>query len=415
MKFLKMSSFLLVVLIITAIFFLNRIDANGIYVSTEGDDQNIGNYSNPFRTLEHAINSSKPGDTIYLRKGIYYEMLLLKNYGVNQNKWLTIKPYKNEEVIIDGSKRNNESNLRAGFHLINSHYIKIENLIIRNIQGDSKDFYPAGVLIIDESSHIQLINNEIYDVANFHPDGNAHGILVYGNSKKPITDFIIKRNKLHHLTLGSSETLTVSGNAKNFLVFQNTLYKNNNIGIDIAGHYNACEIEGCIDIAREGIVAQNIVINHSSKENPAYDGDNSSAGIYIDGAQNIRVLNNFIFNNNFGISIASENSGKAAKNITVNGNVIIDSDKAGLILGGSTLENGGTENIRIMKNYFLLNDSLQGGYKEITIQENNQDVILNQNSYFVCYSTNYVNFANDSKSNILLDQNKIHIQVKKKC
>ena len=404
-------------LLLPILFFPTSADANSIYVSTGGDDQNTGSYSNPFRTIEHAINSSNPGDTIYLRSGIYYEMIKLENYGLNQNKWLTIKAYNNEEVILDGSKRDIESNLRAGFHLKNSHYIKIEDLIIRNIQGNSNDFYPAGILIIDESSRIQLINNEIYDIANFHHKGNAHGILVYGNSMKPITNILIKRNKLHHLTLGRSESLTISGNAKDFLVIQNTLYKNNNIGIDIAGHYGACKIEGCTDIARDGIVARNIVIDQSAKNNPAYNGSNSAVGIYIDGAQNIRVINNFVYKNNYGISIASENYGKTAKNVTIRGNIIVNSDKAGLVLGGSTLENGGTENIKITGNYFILNDTMQDEYKEITIQQNNQDVIFNQNSYFVCYPTHYVDFQNDSdsKSNIQFDQIKNHFLIKREC
>ncbi|MCP4989911.1 MAG: DUF1565 domain-containing protein, partial [Colwellia sp.] len=52
------------------------------YVSTNGNDiTGNGSSSKPFRTIQHAADVAKSGDTVFVRKGIYYERIEMKNSG----------------------------------------------------------------------------------------------------------------------------------------------------------------------------------------------------------------------------------------------------------------------------------------------------------------------------------------------
>lgn len=378
--------------------------ATNIFVSTNGSDLNgDGSVSLPFQTIQHAINESIHGDSIYVRKGIYYELVTIEDKLTNTHQFITIRPYQNEKVIIDGTKRDTEDSTRAAFSIRNSNYLKISGFEIRNIMTDDDEFFPAGILIRGSGNYIHITENKIHHIANSHPDGNAHGILVYGNSPQPIDNVIIKNNQLHDLILGSSESLTLSGNVTNFLIDQNILYKNNNIGIDVAGYYNACRESGCIDVARNGTISNNKITYQSSKNNPAYEGDDSAAGIYVDGGANVTILNNYVANNNYGISIGSENEGNATNNIILQNNVIKRNDKAGLVIGGSKKSsNGGASNITVKQNLFFANDTKVDGYYEITLQQNIKNLKLTNNTYRMCRYTHYI--SNTSKPKTTYDE-----------
>jgi pectate disaccharide-lyase len=402
-------------LLICSSLLIHTVQADYIFVSPKGKDTNSGTINAPYLTIAKAIKSSTSGDTIFLRSGIYYELTRISNYGQNATDYLTIKPYNNEQVIIDGSKRNQQDlSSRSAFYLKNSHFIRIENLIIQNIVGNDRSFYPSGILIRDGSSNVVIKNNELRNIANLHPKGNANGIIVYGNTDIPISNIVLEKNYLHHLQLGNSESLTISGNVVNFQIISNTLFQNNNIGIDIAGHYGACETSGCIDIARYGVIANNTIQQQSSVNNPAYS-EGSSAGIYVDGGRFIRIINNRISANDYGISLGSENENQYTENIFLTQNVISFNRKAGLVLGGSSKQNGGAKNIEVFQNLFKLNDQLNQGYKEITIQNHNSSITFDQNTYQVCYPVNFVNFAVKDYTALSMDNLIYFKQVKQSC
>ncbi|MCH7321061.1 right-handed parallel beta-helix repeat-containing protein [Solibacillus sp. MA9] len=377
-----------------------------IFVATNGSDiKGNGSIDSPYQTIQHAINESNHGDEILVRNGVYYELLTIENKFTDSKQFITIRPYQNEKVVLDGAKRDQNESKQAAFSIRNSNYLKISGFEIRNITTDDDDFYPAGILIQGFGNHIYLTDNIIHDIANNHIKGNAHGILVYGNSPNPIENIVIQNNRLHDLTLGSSESLTLSGNVTNFLIDKNTLYNNNNIGIDVAGYYNACSEKGCTDFARYGTISNNKVTRHSSKNNPAYKGDDSAAGIYVDGGAHIKVLNNYVENNNYGISIGSENTSSATTNIIIQNNTIKRNDKAGLVIGGSkSSSNGGASNIEVKNNKFFANDTKKQGYYEITLQQNIKNLSLTGNTYRMCRYSHHINDTSNPK--ISFTQNK---------
>jgi len=67
----------------------------------EGDDAGAGTKSKPWRTVNAALSKLKPGDTLYLREGIYFERVYCAVAGTEE-KPITIRAYRGERVVIDG-------------------------------------------------------------------------------------------------------------------------------------------------------------------------------------------------------------------------------------------------------------------------------------------------------------------------
>jgi hypothetical protein len=66
-----------------------------------GADANPGTEGKPWRTLNHAIAQLKPGDTLYLRGGTYYEGVVLAAVGTKEQP-ITLRSFPGELAILDG-------------------------------------------------------------------------------------------------------------------------------------------------------------------------------------------------------------------------------------------------------------------------------------------------------------------------
>lgn len=81
------------------------IDGPAHYVdSAKGNDATDGTRDKPFQTFGHAISKVKPGQTIYLRGGTYYEHVSITVAGTT-DKPITIRSFPGELAIIDGGIR----------------------------------------------------------------------------------------------------------------------------------------------------------------------------------------------------------------------------------------------------------------------------------------------------------------------
>src|SRR5262245_57395700 len=69
-----------------------------------GDDQHSGDRDRPWKTLAHSLRRLKPGDTLYLRGGTYYERVALTRSGTAERP-ITICGYPGELAILDGGRR----------------------------------------------------------------------------------------------------------------------------------------------------------------------------------------------------------------------------------------------------------------------------------------------------------------------
>jgi len=77
----------------------------GLFVdSSKGSDRQNGSLKLPWKTLKHAFKQLKPGDTLYLRGGVYYESNVLAAIATPE-KPITIRSYPGELAILDGGLR----------------------------------------------------------------------------------------------------------------------------------------------------------------------------------------------------------------------------------------------------------------------------------------------------------------------
>src|SRR5262249_1573205 len=70
----------------------------------KGDDAAAGTEPAPWRTLTHATRQLNPGDTLYLRGGVYWERVALTKSGTTEGP-ITIAGYPGELAVLDGGLR----------------------------------------------------------------------------------------------------------------------------------------------------------------------------------------------------------------------------------------------------------------------------------------------------------------------
>ncbi|HUT10106.1 MAG TPA: carbohydrate binding domain-containing protein [Thermoguttaceae bacterium] len=72
------------------------------FVRPDGSDSNPGSIEAPFATLAKAANSAGPGDTCYLREGVYRETLAPARSG-RPGEEITFTVWQDEKVVISGA------------------------------------------------------------------------------------------------------------------------------------------------------------------------------------------------------------------------------------------------------------------------------------------------------------------------
>ncbi|GAB2721037.1 right-handed parallel beta-helix repeat-containing protein [Paenibacillus thermoaerophilus] len=375
------------------------------YVASDGNDSNPGTKDAPWRTIQKAADTLIAGETVLVREGVYKEFVSIRSSGSAADGYIVFQAYPGERPVIDGSELDLSGGESALVQLRGVSFVVVDGFEIRNLRSSQDDQYPAGIRVQYGGTNIHILNNDVHHIENVSSGGNAHGIHVYGNSALSLKNVRVSGNRVHHLVLGSSESLTLSGNIDGFVVENNVIHDNNNIGIDIAGYYGACSLP-CIDQARNGIVAGNTVYNIDSSDNPAYGGgSNSAGGIYADGAANVVIERNQVYRSGFGIEIASENRGKTTSRITVRSNYLHHNDGAGIIIGGSSPSNGGAADNLIANNTLIENDQRRQGYGEIAIQENSTGNIIVNNLIYGMAGQPFVSKYNISGSGNRFDYN----------
>ena len=68
----------------------------------QGNDRSDGTVNTPWKTINHSLTQLKPGDTLYLRGGTYFENVYCAVAGTEKAP-ITIRSYPKERAIIDGA------------------------------------------------------------------------------------------------------------------------------------------------------------------------------------------------------------------------------------------------------------------------------------------------------------------------
>lgn len=330
------------------------------YVAINGNDNNFGTESQPWRTISKAARTVDAGATVYVMEGVYNEQVWVENSG-SPDKWITFAAYPGQSVTIDGT------GLPMGrdyglFNILGKCCIKVTGF--RIINSEYSGFYVTqgkGV----PSSNIIFSHNYLEKTW-------AAAIIMFGLSTTPATNFIVDGNTLVQSHIGDDpmahEGITIGHNVDGFEI------KNNFIKDSFVGQINT----------KAGV--SNGKIYNNTCVNSTY------SCIYIDawtdGASNIEVFENVVhdmISKNeddvvSGFNVASERGG-LVENITFYNNTAYNNSGTALMI--AQYSTGPLKKIKIIGNTFYNNGI---GYKRrggISIEyDKATDVIIKDNIVF---------------------------------
>jgi hypothetical protein len=343
---------------------------SAFYVATSGNDDNAGGGANPWRTIQHAVDTVPAGATINVETGIYNELVTLTRSGSATAGFITVTAAPGATPVVDGTGLKIPNGENGLFTLDSVSFVRIIGFTIRNYRSNSAALDPIGIYVIGAGSNIEILNNHVENIVTSGKTSqfDALGIAVYGTSAPVgLTDVILAGNELDGLVTGFSESLAITGNVQYWQVTGNQIHDNDNIGIDIAGYEHVAH-KPAFDRARNGYIAGNTVYNISSLHNPAYRGEESADGIYVDGGADVVIERNLVHATDLGIKAASEHFGHTSDRVTIRSNIVYASNQVGISIGGYAERVGGTTNCIIVNNTLYGNGTARNSEGEFQIQ-----------------------------------------------
>ena len=183
-------------------------------------------YVNPGESIQTAVNTADPGDTIIVRDGTYTE-------NVNVNKHLTIKSENGSDVTIVQAKNSNDEIFK-----VTANYVNISGFTVIGAIGHI--YWPAGIYLYD-SCNSTIANNNV--------SNNGIGIRLLCTNNNTISNNNVSNNKYGISHEGGSNNVIANNSVSNneygmFVRSSNNIIANNNVsnnryGIHI---YNSCYI-----------------------------------------------------------------------------------------------------------------------------------------------------------------------------
>ncbi|SFF09709.1 Right handed beta helix region [Chitinophaga sp. CF118] len=347
------------------------------YVSPTGSDSNDGkSAAKAFKTIQKAANLAKPGTTVHLAGGVYQQQLEI-NVSGTADQPITFSGSPDAAAYIQQGGANS-----AIVTIENQSHIRLYGLNVGKVT--KKD--AQGILISATSTgsvtDIELNHVNVSEVAwttqrtkTPGSNDNAQGIIIYGEGKaqaNAVSNIRIDSCKVFDNITGFSEAISLDGNIDGFRITHCDVYNNTNIGIALIGNYGVSSTAS-LDQARNGVVSLNNC--HDNVSNYA-----TSAGIYVDGARDIKIERNWCKANGYGIEVGAEENGSAS-NITVVANVLLGNKETGLALGGyNSGTSGQVLNATIINNTFYRN-STDASSGEIAMTKASNCVISNNIFY----------------------------------
>jgi hypothetical protein len=178
---------------VAVLFFALAARAQTIVVAPDGsDDTGDGSIGAPYATLSKASHEATPGDTIYLRGGVYNSVQQINGASGTAEAPIVVRPYAEERPIIDGSGLALASNEKLfdisswgdtirhysveGIEARNSSgrgvgFRDVYGLTIRDCLVHDVDFYAIG----GSGKNVEIRDNEVYNAAMTNENGSYQG------------------------------------------------------------------------------------------------------------------------------------------------------------------------------------------------------------------------------------------------
>ncbi len=344
-------------------------ESKEIHVFENGSDETgDGSIEKPYATPAYAAGKVSPGTTVIVHEGTYPQFEIGAEASGTEAWPVAFKAAEGEKVLIDSvSGEEAIAGQSVGIYLTNVDNITLEGFEVRG--GTHGIYYES----LQSRGEKPLMNIHIKD-CTVHGVRGTHGICVYArNDYAPVKNITMSGCHVYDCECFDSESTVFNGNIDGFTIEGNLIHDNNNIGIDMIGFegnakHNRSDFTNPydVDFVRNGECFGNVVYNISAEGNEAYltdegEYDLCADGIYVDGGQNIKIHDNFVFNCDIGIEVATEHSPDDNELFKVSGMDVYDNVVAhcegwcGLCFGGYDKDLGFTQDSLFHNNTFVDN------------------------------------------------------------
>ena len=134
--------------------------------NADGNDNNSGSQSTPWKTIGKANSALQAGDTVYIAKGTYKETIRPSRSG-EKGSYITYSRKGNDKVIITG--------VSDGVNLADRSYIVIDGIHILEVSGEWIDLRPNGSHNIVQNCYME--ESESYKGVQIRDGANYNKIL----------------------------------------------------------------------------------------------------------------------------------------------------------------------------------------------------------------------------------------------
>jgi parallel beta-helix repeat protein len=300
------------------------------FVSTNGSDDNDGSQESPWGTIKYAVARLRPGDTLYLRGGLYtnneyqaVDSLRGTVPGGTSSSPITIAGYPGERVTIQPPQTaqvirlassaqsylifedltldysNNTTNLEGIYLSGGAHHNKFHRIELK---------YANGFGIVFSKSGGNSGFNEVID-CDIHDTGNGSGEPTIGHGAYVSTsDNVFRGNRIH-----------------------------DNQGYGLHFYDN----DGALLVSRN-VVQDNQIFNNGTRSAQTY-------GVVVAWGDNNRISGNSIYGNRGGVLVYTRSNGAQVSGNTIYSNNplegILIQGAVGTVLSNNTVYGNGAGNI----------------------------------------------------------------------
>ncbi|MBK8431869.1 MAG: right-handed parallel beta-helix repeat-containing protein [Chloroflexi bacterium] len=231
--------------------------------TTGNDTSGTGSIDNPYRTLRHATLKTRPGDTVFVRGGIYPKDTIIAQGTAARP--ILVRPYQSESVIIDGTGAI-MTDIESLLFITDSRYTTVEGFEVRNSAGRGISVY--------ESRYITVRNNNVHHIRTRGLGGAGDGIVFESNH---VWQVVLENENglLANQGRGWAAAISSYTMADGF-PSRNIVFRNNYVH-DSWG-------EGIIALRAEGVLVEGNIIH-----------DTFSVNLYISKAINVVVRENYLY------------------------------------------------------------------------------------------------------------------------
>jgi hypothetical protein len=165
---------------------------NAYYVAPNGRDSNPGTLAQPWRSIDKAVDTLRPGERAFVRRGVYRENVQLNRPGTAARP-ITLAAYGRERPVISHP---------AGPLEIDTAYWRIRGFVLQRARGTSSTnvYFESGahhvelsnsevrysqdqgIFSEEETHHLHILGNRIHTNGLGHVSGQhqSHGIYLQG-------------------------------------------------------------------------------------------------------------------------------------------------------------------------------------------------------------------------------------------